>query len=75
MGGLGKTTVAIALLHDPDIAAEFYAERYWIKVGRERTPTSAQADLLHDVTGKYEPIDHVDGGRKRLQEVSPARTA
>ncbi len=66
MGGLGKTVLASALLQDPDVVAAFGPERYWIAVGQQRSPTSAQVELLRELTGKNVVVESLSDGRKQL---------
>ena len=67
MGGLGKTVLVKALIHDPDVSTAFGGERYWIAFGAERNPVDAQASLLEDLTSERLSIEHVTDGNKALR--------
>lgn len=65
MGGLGKTVLAMALAHDPDVRAAFPDGIYWLDVGRgapieERQ--AALARLLGDASPRSE--NWIEGRRK-----------
>ncbi len=71
MGGLGKTVLATALVHDPAIAASFGAARYWITVGQDGNPVALLAQLYRAVTGEKTTFHTVEEGQQALWEKLP----
>jgi WD40 repeat protein len=63
MGGIGKTVLATALVHDPDIRAAFSDGIAWITVGRNAPVLAKAAELAFALTG----------GSWSFQTVSEAR--
>ena len=59
MGGVGKTTVAAALVNDQDVRADF-AKLLWVSVGQEPDVRELQASLLKQTNGQKLPTDVTD---------------
>ena len=62
----GKTSVATAVMNDPDISSTFGANRYWVWFGEARRAVSAQMSLLRGLTGEIVPVTDTVDGREKL---------
>src|SRR4051794_32895544 len=52
MGGVGKTVLATALVHDPDVRRVFYYGIVWLTCGRSANTLDQLAVLTRAVTGQ-----------------------
>ncbi|RMG78647.1 MAG: toll/interleukin-1 receptor domain-containing protein, partial [Chloroflexi bacterium] len=68
-GGFGKTTLAAALCHDPDIQDTYDDGIYWITVGQKPDLYSKIAGLYRAFTGQERSITDDDQARHALDEV------
>lgn len=69
MPGVGKTTLAKAIINNRQVASEFGSNRYWLTVGQASSPATLQSELFRDITGEVLSVGTIHEGRKRLREV------
>ena len=75
MGGIGKTTLAVALARDPAVKDAFPDGIVWINLGqidprtRREDLTARQADLAFALSGKEAFFRDVEAGKTRLSAV------
>ena len=73
MGGAGKTVLAAAVVHDPDVQAAFPDGIAWVDAGQQATPVQLQERLAAQLTGKIVSFPSVEAGRNHLAEVIGGR--
>lgn len=68
-GGYGKTTLAKALAHDPDIIEAFFDGILWVELG-ERPPNllATLLDLIQRMTGERPVLENLDAAASALGE-------
>ncbi|MGF1605216.1 MAG: NB-ARC domain-containing protein [Rhodothalassiaceae bacterium] len=69
MGGLGKTVLATALCHDPDIRSAFAYGIVWLTFGREATALEKLHELARAVTGMRADYVSVGDAQKDLHRL------
>ena len=69
-GGVGKTTIAAALVHDPQIRSSF-EKIVWVSVGREPDIRDLQSSLHFQFSGAELP-DSVKSDRETFKAISDA---
>jgi WD40 repeat protein len=67
-GGLGKTVLATALAHDPEVRRAFPDGVFWVALGQEPTLLALQKGLLELVTGAPAEVPSIPVGTERLRE-------
>lgn len=75
MGGIGKTALAIALLHEPEVRARFPDGIFWATVGQTPQMESVLAALLEQIEGSRPTLQHVGEGVARLKSCLRGRKA
>ncbi len=73
MGGIGKSVLAAALAHDPQVQAAFPDGIIWLPIGRQPNLTARQEDLYFFVTGKRESFKDPVQGRGFLSRALSGR--
>ena len=77
MAGIGKSLLAAALAHRPEIRRAFPGGVYWVTLGQDINPADLvdrQRKLARALEGK-DDFTSVDGGKERLREILLDRTA
>jgi WD40 repeat protein len=80
MGGIGKTVLALALAHDPEVCQAFPDGLYWLTVGQkparsEKTKVllDLQAELLNQLTGYKPTLSTAKQGKGALRQALAGR--
>ncbi|ADP83334.1 NB-ARC domain-containing protein [Pseudofrankia inefficax] len=68
MGGVGKSTLAMAIAHDPAVREAFPDGILWLGVGQRPDPISLLGEVLTAFGDRAQVLDPADGSR-RLREV------
>ena len=75
MGGIGKTVLATALAHDPEIRKAFPVGIYWLAVGQMPSLLSLQGQLFRQLTGSQQAFTTEQEGKDALRDVLEGRQA
>ena len=75
MGGIGKTVLAAALAHDPQVRQAFPDGIYWLTIGQKPNLLDLQNQLLRQVTGSKETLTTEQEAKDALREALEGRTA
>lgn len=74
-GGYGKTTLALALCHDPDIRASFPDGIIWITLGEKQQPLIGKIeDLLYLLSGERPNFTSLEAATTRLKAMLTDRS-
>lgn len=66
-GGYGKTTLAMALAHDPEIRESFYDGALWVEVGAHpENLTASVTDLVERLTGARPGVEDLNSAGAEL---------
>ena len=68
MGGIGKSVLAIALVHDGEVRRAFPDGIYWTTLGQSPDLIGLQAELIEHVSGSIPAIRSIDQGRGLLRK-------
>ena len=66
MGGVGKTTLAIALGNDSDLRKEFKDGIYYLKIGQTPNLEEKQGNLLLHLENRDDKGSYLEKNKKRL---------
>src|SRR5262245_19298746 len=75
MGGIGKTVMASAMAHDPEVRRAFPDGIYWVTVGREPNLVGLQMELAENLTGAKQTFTTVAKGKDVVRHVLEGRRA
>jgi WD40 repeat protein len=75
MGGIGKTVLAAALVHDLEIRQAFPDGIYWLTVGQKPNLLDLQNQLLRQSTGSKETLATEQEAKYALQDAIQGRRA
>ncbi|HEY76402.1 MAG TPA: hypothetical protein G4O00_09510 [Thermoflexia bacterium] len=75
MGGIGKSVLAAALAHDPQVRAAFPHGVVWLPLGREPDLVARQEDLALALTGRHERFRDPIQGRALLRTLVEDKAA
>jgi hypothetical protein len=75
MGGIGKTVLAAALAHDPEVRQTFPDGIYWLTIGQKPNLLELQNQLLCQLTGFKETLITEQEAKDALREALEGRTA
>jgi len=68
-GGYGKTTLAHALAHDPDIADAYFDGILWVELGEKPANLlSIVSDLIETMTGERPGLENLNAAAAKLGE-------
>ena len=70
-GGLGKTTLAAALCHDPEVRAAFREGVLWITLGQKPDVLGGLSKLYAALTGDHPFIDIEDATGRLAANLEP----
>jgi hypothetical protein len=68
-GGYGKTTLAKALAHDPDIQDAYFDGILWVVLGEKPEPRQIVLDQIVVLTGERPDVETLDAAAGKLAEV------
>ena len=74
MGGIGKSVLASALAHDPQVRRAFQDAIYWIKIGQQPHLEELQRRLADDL-GDAAGFNNLHEGKKELRKLLNDRAA
>jgi WD40 repeat protein len=69
MGGIGKTTLAVALAHDLEVQKNFPQGIFWITLGQQPKILNAQAELANLLETNSHAFITVSDGTKQLERL------
>jgi hypothetical protein len=75
MGGIGKTVLAAALVHDLEIRQAFPDGIYWLTFGKKPNLLDLQNQLLRQLTGSKETLATEQEAEYALREALEGRSA
>jgi hypothetical protein len=75
MGGIGKTVLAAALAHDPQVRQAFPGGVYWLTIGQKPNLLELQNQLLRQLTCSSELLTTEQEAKDALREALEGRTA
>ena len=75
MGGIGKTVLAAALAHDPEVRQAFPDGIYWLTIGQKPNLLALQNQLLRQLTGSKETLTTEQEAKDALREALEGRQA
>jgi hypothetical protein len=75
MGGIGKTVLATALAHDPEVRQAFPEGIFWLTVGQKPNLLFLQSQLLRQLTGAQPVFVTTQEGKDALREKLAGRRA
>jgi hypothetical protein len=70
MGGIGKTVLAAALIHDPAIRENFVYGVAWLTFGRGTPVLAKAAELVAAITGQSTRFDSISAARGQLGQLT-----
>jgi hypothetical protein len=73
MGGIGKTVLAAALAHDPEVRKAFPEGIFWLTVGQKPNLLLLQSQLLRQLTGAQAVFATTQEGKDALREAVEGR--
>jgi hypothetical protein len=68
MGGIGKTVLASALVHNSEVPQAFPDGVYWLTIGQKPNVLALQKQLLRQLTGYKETLTIEQEAREALRE-------
>src|SRR6516164_2875832 len=75
MGGIGKTVLATALVHDPEVRKAFPEGIFWLTVGQKPNLLVLQNQLLRQLTGSEQALITEQEAKDALREALEGRAA
>jgi len=75
MGGIGKTVLAAALAHEPEVRQAFPDGIYWLTLGQNLNLLDLQNRFLRQLTGSKETLTTEQEAKDALREALEGRTA
>jgi CO dehydrogenase nickel-insertion accessory protein CooC1 len=72
MGGIGKTVLASALAHEPEVRQAFPDGIYWLTIGQKPNLLDLQNQLLRRLTGPKETLTTEQEAKDTLREALAA---
>jgi NB-ARC domain/TIR domain len=75
MGGIGKTVLASALAHEPEVREAFSDGIYWLTIGQKPNLLDLQNQLLRQLTGSKETFTTEEEAKDALREALEGRLA
>jgi WD40 repeat protein len=74
MGGIGKSVLAAALAHHPEVRRAFPDGVYWVALGQQPVILELQKQLLHEL-GDDSIFTGIEPGKQKLREALSGRAA
>jgi WD40 repeat protein len=75
MGGIGKTVLATALAHDPEVRQAFPDGIFWLTIGQKPNLLNLQNQLFRQLTGSKETLTTEQEAKDALREALEGRQA